>query len=136
MELNTSRLVESMSADFLAHKRVFEGSMIANEIYKDAVYDESGLLYTKLALSNRQKDPEKSKTYATESHNYLRKKIAHQHDEVKTILETLEKIMDDIENQREIDLSAGTKEVQELSKFINENLVSARAQYLQTLKSH
>jgi len=136
MDLDTSRLVESMSVDLLAHKRVFEGSMIANEIYKDAVYDESGLLYTKLALSNSQKDPRKSKTYATESLSYLRKKITHQQDEVKTILEKLEKIIDDIENQRETDLSEGEKEVQELSKFINENLVKARARYLQTLKSH
>jgi len=136
MTMETSKLVESMSADLLAHKRVFEGSMIANEIYKDAVYDESGLLYTKLALSNCLKDPKKSKTYATESHNYLRKKIAHQQDEIKTILEKLEKIIDDIKNQRETDLLAGEKEVQELSKFINKNLISARTQYLQTLKSH
>lgn len=136
MTMETSKLIENMSIDSLSHERVFEGSMIANEIYQDAVYDESGLLYTKLALSNYQKNPQKSQAYASESLHYIQKKLAHQNEEVKATLEKLEKIIALIKDQEEADVAEGTQEVQTLSELINKNLVTARAKYLQTLKTH
>jgi len=128
--------VESMSKEILGHERMFEGSMIVNERYRDAIYDETGLLYTKLAISNWKKDPEKSKAYAEESLGYIRKKLTQQQNEIKNTLEKLEVILETIKEQREIDIGEGRIEIQKLSDRINERLSSARAEYLQTLKTH
>ena len=136
MPMDTNRLVESIAIDSLSHERIFEGSMIANEMYQDAMYDESGLLYTKLALFNYQKDPKKSQVYAAESLHYIQKKLTHQELEIKSTLEKLEKVISLIKDQKEVDLTEGTKEIQTLSVLINKNLSNAKTKYLQTLKSH
>lgn len=132
--METSSLVESVSADLLSHERIFEGSMIANEIYQDAVYDESGLLYTKLALSSYEKNSEKSIAYAKESLRYLRKKMLRQDSEIKSTLENLEKIIALIKEEKQVDLEKGKRETQTLNDLINKNLITARVKYLQTLK--
>ncbi len=136
MIIETSKLAESISIDSLSHKRVFEESMIASEMYQDAMYDESGLLYTKLALSNYQKHPQKSQLYADESLHYIQKKLTRHELEIKSTLEKLEEIISLIRDQKDVDLSEGIKEIQILGVLINKNLSDVKTKYLQTLKAH
>lgn len=61
MSMEVSGVARTMANDTFGPDVLFESSMIANERYRDAIYDETGLLYTKLALSSFQRDPEKAK---------------------------------------------------------------------------
>ena len=135
MPARSWRMLHPFRDNFGSENTGFETVMIANEKYREAMFDETGLLYTKLAISRFKTDPVKSRKYAKESLQYIDEKLEREQKELKEALEKLRTIVESIKkNQKIINIDEGMSHLKLLRKTYETSMGHAKAQYQKTLR--
>src|SRR5438105_4503833 len=120
--------------------RYFEEGMVVAESYRQAMFNEMGLLYLDFAIELIKSNPQLSEKYAKQSIKFLEKKIELTVGEEKKILEKLKEDFELIVNKQydKLNVQEVEKRIETLNKFMNneQKLVLAREGYYKTFKQY
>jgi hypothetical protein len=114
--------------------QTFENTMIANETFRQAAYDEMCILYAQIALESSDKK-EVSKKFANQSLEFFEKKLYYVFDEDRKTIEDLQIILQSIIDERFslLDIQRGLSEIKILEEKTKNTFDAAKANYYKIL---
>jgi hypothetical protein len=139
--LHTDRIdAEKVEKGRDTRSRSFEESMVATESYRQAMFNEMGLLYLDFAIDFIKSRPELSDKFTKQSIEFLTRKIKLVNKEEQDILEQLKDGYELLDKKQydESDIERIKNGLKQLQIFINEeqNVVFAREKYYKTFKQY
>lgn len=144
MASESMRYIEKIDSEKVKRNNIklrsFEEGMVVAESYRQAMFNEMGLLYLDFAIELIKSKPELSEKYAKQSIEFLEKKIKLTSHEETAILEKLRADFDLIAKKQydKLNIEEVKKEIETLNKFMNneQKLVLAREGYYKTFKQY